>query len=157
MSSGEGVPACPLLHMPPLLQSSHLPGLLTDQVRSCLFRLQLPPSPSASAPFFHSPPQCWHLRLPLSPCDCSHLSTPLTAVLELMSAIYVSMWISLQASAQLPNIPQPSGLSTAKYPHLTPLIVPSCVPSPSWYLIQLFKPGSQGCLDISLLFTLTPL
>lgn len=71
MSSGEGVPACPLLlHMPPVLQSSHLPRLLTDQVKSvsCFFRLQLPPNPSASAPLFHSLPQRWHLRLPLSPC-----------------------------------------------------------------------------------------
>lgn len=71
MSSGEGVPACPLLlHMPPLLQSSHLPRLLTDQVKSvsCFFRLQLPPNPSASAPLFRSPLQRWHLRLPLSPC-----------------------------------------------------------------------------------------
>ena len=54
----------------PVLQSSHLPRLLTDQVKSvsCFFRLQLPPNPSASAPLFHSPPQRWHLRLPLSLC-----------------------------------------------------------------------------------------
>lgn len=81
----------PLSAHAPLLQSSHLPSLLTDQVRSCFFRLQLPPRPSASAPLLHSLPQCWHLRLPLSPCACSHLSTPLTAILQLMSAVHVSM------------------------------------------------------------------
>lgn len=126
MSSGEGVPARPLLpHTPPLLHPPTCPvfSLISSSQYLVSWDVLDPPAaptqslclcpPPQALP--HPPPHFWHLRLLLSPCACSHLSTPLppATILELRSPVHVSMQTSLQASARLPSIPQLLGLSTA--------------------------------------------
>lgn len=73
-------------------------------------------APPTSVPLlrpFPTLPPCWCPRLPLSPCACSQSPTalPRAAILELMSPV-MSLSKPLQASAQLPSIPQPLELNT---------------------------------------------